>query len=201
MADPATVTTHELDAPMSRDELIFLMELRLSWLTYLALSICIQRLLSELGFEDVRLLGRRFLRGRTDHGGIDMSAKAMTPLGPSPTLIQVKRYHRTVSRRFVDELRGSMLRYNASNGILITTSTFSRRAQDAANAFKGRPIRLIDGRELATLMVDTGIGIEAQVDLPTGTKLHKLNAYMFEHLERECERRRTQKATDEGRVQ
>ena len=201
MAQEATQQPTEFDVPMSRDELIFLMELRLSWLTYFALSICVQRLFTELGFTDVRLLNRQFLRGRTEHGGIDMTAITQTPLGPSPTIIQVKRPQTPVSRRSVDELRGTLLRCGAAYGILVTTSTFSPKAVFAAHAFRGRPIRLINGRELAALMVDNGIGIEAQVDLANGTKHPKLNAYMFERLERECERIRTEKKNQDGRAQ
>ncbi len=47
-----------------------------------------------------------------------------------------------------------MLRLDAKQGLLITTSTFSRVAQQAAQASDAAPIRLIDGEALLGLMID-----------------------------------------------
>src|ERR1019366_2531776 len=47
-------------------ELIALMELQLAWLSYHALELSVQRLLINLGYREVSLLSRTFLRGRTN---------------------------------------------------------------------------------------------------------------------------------------
>ena len=56
-------------------------------------------------------------------------------------------------RSFVDELRGAMLRLGASQGLLVTTGTFSASAIEAAQAAQyAAPVRLMDGPELARLL-------------------------------------------------
>jgi restriction endonuclease Mrr len=143
------------------------LQARLSRLSYTALSFCVERVLTDIGFTGVHPLGRTHFRGRTAFGGADLHAQVASTLGPAATLIQIKRYTRPVSRRFVDELRGVMLRHGIPNGLLVTTSTFSRPARAAANGFRGRPIRLIDGSELARHMLDHRIGIRQQENLVT----------------------------------
>lgn len=44
----------------------------------------------------------------------------------------------------------------AVKGVFITTSTFSKEARELA---RRRRIVLLDGRELAGLMVDSGVGV------------------------------------------
>ena len=59
---------------------------------------------------------------------------------------------------FVDEIRGAMIRTGARHGLLITTSTFSQAAQEAAASVqRSFPVRLIEGTELTRLLHHFGI--------------------------------------------
>ncbi len=124
----------------------------------LSLSVrAYERLIAEVlraaGYEEVRVLRdhrvkRRSHKGRTAHGGVDITAVSRTELSAAPMVVQVKQYQRPVSRRFVDELRGALLRTQARHGLLITTSTFAPAARRAALEDHVGPVRLIDGLQL-----------------------------------------------------
>lgn len=123
------------------------------------------RLFETLGYQSVTILRdhqvpRRSHKGRNHHGGIDLTAIAPTALGGFPVAIQVKQYSRSVSRRFVDELRGSVLRASYQQGILVTTSTFAPTARACASKNPVGPIELIDGERLCELLVRYRIGIK-----------------------------------------
>jgi hypothetical protein len=76
------------------------------------------RLLGLCGYAEVQVLAG-------SQGGADLSAATSGGLSRSVTLVQAKQYRSPVSRRFVDELRGAMLRTGAQQGVLLTTSTSS----------------------------------------------------------------------------
>ena len=58
----------------------------------------------------------------------------------------------------VQAFAGSLDGYRARKGVLITTSQFSPEAQDYVGRIE-KKIVLIDGEELAKLMIDHGIGV------------------------------------------
>ncbi len=70
---------------------------------------------------------------------------------------QAKKWDNSVGVKTVRELAGSLLQMKCDTGILVTTSSFSKDARDY-NA-SGYNIILIDGRKLAELMIESGIGI------------------------------------------
>ena len=135
----------------------------------LALSIqsyeqLIAQVLRAVGYENVRVLrdlrpARRSHKGRNRHGGYDITALVSTEFSTQPVLVQVKQYQRPISRRFVDELRGALLRTQARQGLLITTSTFAPRARQAAEEDHIGPIHLIDGEGLRELLVRYRLGV------------------------------------------
>ena len=135
----------------------------------LALSVCgyerlIAQVLRAVGYENVRVLRdyrkpRLSHKGRNRHGGADITALVSTEFSTQPVLVQVKQYRRPISRRFVDELRGALLRTQARQGLLITTSTFAPRARQAASEDHIGPIHLIDGAELGNLLVRYRLGV------------------------------------------
>ncbi len=78
------------------------------------------------------------------------------------TLVQVKQYRTPVSRRFVDELRGAMLRTGAQQGLLLTTSSFYGPAYTAVHEEGAEgiaPVRLVDGEELLNLLIKHRLGV------------------------------------------
>lgn len=124
----------------------------------------IAQVLRAVGYENVRVLrdprpSRRSHKGRNRHGGYDIIALVSTEFSTQPVLVQVKQYQRPISRRFVDELRGALLRTQARQGLLITTSTFAPRARQAAQEDHIGPIHLIDGAGLHELLVRHRLGV------------------------------------------
>lgn len=112
-------------------------------------------LLARMGYAQVDVMkpmhGRG--KGRNQHGGMDIQAFLPGRSSRELVIAQVKQYKEAVPRAFVDELRGTMLRTGAGQGLLVTTSTFSPAAVEAAQAGQhAAPIRLIDGAELVRLL-------------------------------------------------
>jgi hypothetical protein len=136
---------------------------RLLALPFPEFARCLARLLSQMGYEKVRLMGVTQGRGRNAYGGFDLQATATHGLSRSLLLAQVKQYRRPVPRSFVDELRGAMLRLGAQQGLLLTTAAFSPAAQEAAaSAQHALPIRLVDGEELVRLLLEHSIPVSSR---------------------------------------
>lgn len=128
-------------------------------LSFHGFEALIRELLQAMGYTQVRLLGRTQWRQPTRHGGYDMEAAARTGVSHTRLIVQVKQYTRPVSRRYVDELRGALLRLHGGQGLIISTSTFSKVAKNAALSDKITPIRLVDGEELTDLLMLYQIGV------------------------------------------
>jgi restriction system protein len=96
--------------------------------------------------------------GRVGDGGIDGVIKE-DKLGLDVVCIQAKRWDNTVGSGKVREFAGSMEGFKARKGVLITTSSFSHDAKEFVKNIE-RKIVLIDGIQLAELMIDHGIGVE-----------------------------------------
>lgn len=151
-------------------------------LSFHAFEETIKELLTRLGYTDARLLGRTQWRQFTRHGGTDMEARVKVGLSESHIVLQVKQYRRTVSRRFIDELSGVIQRSGAREGIIITTSDFSRVATKSAQSQKVAPIRLIDGEELTDLLVQYRLGVVSEED--DGEEWLDLDSAFFQELHR-----------------
>ncbi len=97
--------------------------------------------------------------GKSGDGGIDGIIKE-DKLGLGVIVIQAKRWKsaNSVSRPEIQSFAGSMEGYGANKGVFITTSTFSKPARDYVNQIQ-RKIVLVDGGELAGLMIDHGVGV------------------------------------------
>jgi inner membrane protein len=129
-------------------------------LPFHAFEGCLCDLLSAMSYEEVTLLRRTQTRQFTNHGGRDMEAYTHTGITRARLVLQAKQYRRPVSRRFVDELRGTALRLGAGQGLLITTSTFSTVARRAADTSVA-PVQLMDGETLVRLLIKHRIGVAA----------------------------------------
>lgn len=79
-------------------------------------------------------------------------------LGLDAIFVQAKKWalNRGVGPREIREFLGALQDVEATKGIFITTSTFSAEARELA---RRRRVVLIDGLELATHMVDAGVGV------------------------------------------
>jgi restriction system protein len=95
--------------------------------------------------------------GQTGDGGIDGIIKE-DKLGLDAIYLQAKRWEGTVGRPVVQGFSGSLDGAKARKGVLITTSQFSQDARDYVRHIE-KKIVLIDGKELAQLMIDYGLGV------------------------------------------
>ena len=74
------------------------------------------------------------------------------------THIQAKRWDNTVGRPEIQKFAGALQGQRARKGIFITTSNFSREANDYASRIESK-IVLIDGEQLAQMLIDHNIGV------------------------------------------
>jgi restriction system protein len=96
--------------------------------------------------------------GKSGDGGIDGIIKE-DKLGLDIVYIQAKRWdNTTVGRPEIQKFAGALQGYRAKKGIFITTSKFSQEAKDYVSIIDSK-IVLVDGQELAQLMIDNNIGV------------------------------------------
>lgn len=93
---------------------------------------------------------------QTNDDGIDGIIKE-DKLGLDVIYLQAKRWIHTVHRPEIDKFIGALTRQRARKGVFITTSEFSSGARDAAMGLDIKVV-LIDGAELARLMVENSLG-------------------------------------------
>lgn len=96
--------------------------------------------------------------GRSGDEGIDGIIKE-DKLGLDIIYIQAKRWDKTtVGRPEIQRFAGALLGKAAKKGIFITTSSFSREAEEYVKGLDAKII-LIDGERLAELMVEYDVGV------------------------------------------
>jgi len=95
--------------------------------------------------------------GRSGDGGIDGIIKE-DRLGLDVVYIQAKRWDTTVGRPELQKFAGALQGHRAKKGVFITTSEFSKEATQYATQIESK-IALIDGAQLARLMIDHGLGV------------------------------------------
>lgn len=97
-------------------------------------------------------------------GGIDVKGALKIGIAEMRVAAQCKRYaaHKKVGRPDISQFRGDVTG-EYEQGIFITTSSFTKEAM--AISFKPGcvPIVLIDGEQLAEIMIEKGIGIQKQL--------------------------------------
>ena len=95
--------------------------------------------------------------GTSGDGGIDGIIKE-DKLGLDAVYIQAKRWDGTVGRPEIQKFAGALQGARARKGVFITTSTFSKDAEEYVTKIESK-IVLIDGPRLCELMIDHGIGV------------------------------------------
>ena len=79
-------------------------------------------------------------------------------LGLDVIYLQAKRWEKTIGRQDIQQFAGALQGQRARKGVFITTSSFSADAKQYAERIDSRII-LIDGTELARLMIAHGVGV------------------------------------------
>jgi restriction system protein len=95
--------------------------------------------------------------GKSGDDGIDGIIKE-DKLGLDFIYIQAKRWDAPIGRPVVQGFAGSLQGHRARKGVFITTSSFTKEARDFVNRINTSVV-LIDGQELAQLMIDHDIGV------------------------------------------
>ena len=95
--------------------------------------------------------------GRSGDSGIDGIIKE-DKLGLDFIYLQAKKWEATVGRPEIQQFAGALQGQRARKGVFLTTSSFSAEARQYASTIEMR-IVLIDGKELARLMIAHGVGV------------------------------------------
>ena len=81
-------------------------------------------------------------------------------LGLDVIYLQAKKWENPVGRPEIQKFAGALQGQRAKKGIFITTSTFTKEAQEFASRIDSK-ITLIDGETLSQLMIDYNVGVNA----------------------------------------
>jgi len=114
----------------------------------------IARLLVEIGFEDV------VVTKRSGDGGIDVRGTLVIgDVIRTRMAVQVKRWKpkNRVQATVVQNVRGSLGTHE--QGLIVTTSDFSKGARDEAARPDAVPVALMNGEQLVALLAENDIGV------------------------------------------
>lgn len=118
-------------------------------------EVLVVRLLVAMGYGgSTRDAGEAL--GKTGDNGIDGVVK-QDPLGLDRVYLQAKRWQGGVGSPEIRTFAGSLSYHKASKGVFITTSHFSDNARKTAEQIGS--IILVDGVQLARLMIEYGVGV------------------------------------------
>ena len=117
-----------------------------------------QRLLRELGFNDVEVTGQSGDGGIDGNGGLKIGSVITFHVA-----FQCKRYKGSVGSDKIREFRGSVAG-RADKGLIITTGSFTRDARKEAQRDGVFGIDLIDGDELVERLKDLKLGVTVEVE-------------------------------------
>jgi restriction system protein len=118
--------------------------------------------------------GNPVVTGRAGDGGIDGTC-SLDALGLVKLHFQAKRWKNQVGAREIRDFIGGIQTSRGEYGIFVTTSEFTKDAIETAK--KSGKVKLVDGHEMAKLMIDHGLGV-------TKTRVHvaKIDRDYFEGL-------------------
>jgi restriction system protein len=128
---------------------------------------------------DYGVSGEGQVTGRPGDGGIDGIIRE-DKLGLDVVCVQAKRWENSVGRPKVQEFVGSMDMVRARKGVIITTSSFTREAEDFVDRIENKKVVLIDGEKLADLMFDHDVGV-------TTTETYRLKEVSNDFFDEEAE--------------
>jgi len=116
------------------------------------------RLLAAIGFEEVEVTSR------SKDGGIDVRGTLVVgDVIRTRLAVQVKKWEKNIQTPTVQQVRGSLGTHE--QGLIITTSDFSKGAKDEAERANATPVGLMNGEQLVALLIENEIGV-------TRTPLH-----------------------------
>ena len=112
----------------------------------------VSQLLLALGFEEVEVTSR------SNDGGIDVRGTLVVgDVIRTRLAVQVKRWKNNVQAPVIQQVRGSLGTHE--QGLIITTSDFSKGAREEATRANATPVGLMNGEQLVDLLIQNEIGI------------------------------------------
>ena len=97
--------------------------------------------------------------GGSGDGGVDGVIR-QDKFGLDQIYIQAKRYgSANVGRPDIQSFVGALTGQQATRGVFITTSGFSKDAKDFARSIQQYRVILVDGEELVRLMIEHKVGV------------------------------------------
>ena len=114
-------------------------------------------LLIKMGYGGSRHDAARVV-GKTGDGGIDGVIKE-DMLGFDIIYIQAKKYEQPISEPQIRDFSGALDGKRATKGVFITTSSFTKSAKEYVAGIGNKKIILIDGLQLAELMIEHNVGV------------------------------------------
>ncbi len=111
-------------------------------------------LLEALGY------GKGDVVGRSGDDGVDVIIN-QDALGLEKVYVQAKRWRQSVGAGEIRNFSGSLQVRGAAKGVFVTTSHFTKSAKGTATTISqgNQTVLLIDGKELAALMIDRDVGV------------------------------------------
>ena len=119
----------------------------------IAFEYLVAQVLEAMDYDNVKVTDK------SGDGGVDVVAEIELGVTSVREVVQVKRHKRTIQAKDVAALRGSLFKFGAVRGTIVTTSGFARGAKEDAFAHGAAPITLIDGRKLIDLLIKHDIGV------------------------------------------
>lgn len=131
------------------------------------------QLLEAMGYEQVEVTKA------SGDKGVDVVGKVQVGITTITEVVQVKRMQNTITRPFIDQLRGALPYHKAIRGTLITTGKFAAKCAEAALFPGAAPITLIDGDRLLELLIENNVGIERS----NAVELLDVDLQLFDELD------------------
>ncbi|MCB9831809.1 MAG: restriction endonuclease [Planctomycetes bacterium] len=144
----------------------------LSQMDPFAFEQLVKTLLESMGYEDVEVTAR------SGDMGVDVIGRITLGITEVKEVVQVKRHKNNVQRTVLDALRGSLHRFQAVRGTIITLGDFARGTKAAAFEPGAAPITLINGDKLIDLLLEHEIGFRRKK-----VELLELDSSAFEQIE------------------
>lgn len=129
---------------------------RLKTLHAKAFEELIGELLARIGFEEIEVTSY------TKDGGIDVRGTLLVgDVIRTRMAVQAKKWKHNVLSDAVQKLRGSLSVHE--QGLIITTSDFSKKAKEEASRPSATPVALMNGEQLVALLVEHQLLVTRQI--------------------------------------
>lgn len=111
------------------------------------------KLLSKLGFEDIEITSHAGDRGIDVRGTLVVGDVIKTKIA-----VQAKKWQKNLQSPVIQQVRGSLGTHE--QGLIITTSGFSKGAIEEAERPNAVPVALVDGEQLVELLIENQLLVQ-----------------------------------------